>query len=361
MRRNAKGFTLIELLVVIAIIGILAAMVFPVFARARESARKAVCLSNIKNIALAFQMYFADNNDTFPPGEHRQEVLDYFVSDPGGSGEDLAADPWCVPQGNPYLRKPVILDEYVKNRDVWNCPSAKMTGGATYMIPYQDWFTYWRVNEGAWGPPADWVGLCNWAWPAGWGGGVTDTVVQGVLATEWGNVSAGGQKPFVQSIAVRADWDVKLVEIDDPVKYTVCADGGSNVQDQNVGNLAYPDICCAECGGIYWDLGWPTIDDPIAGTYTCPSGAYCPECWATHASLPWYRDPDRMSASTRHLGGVNIGYADGHASWLNSRRVLTLYADGELLGTDNYCPGLSRAVYEDWCGGAPPAGAEFLY
>ena len=62
-----KGFTLIELLVVIAIIGILAAMVFPVFARARESARKAVCLSNVKNIALAIQMYMSDHNDTFPP------------------------------------------------------------------------------------------------------------------------------------------------------------------------------------------------------------------------------------------------------------------------------------------------------
>jgi prepilin-type N-terminal cleavage/methylation domain-containing protein len=63
MMRRYRGFTLIELLVVIAIIGILAAMVFPVFARARESARKAVCLSNVKNIALAINMYLGDNND----------------------------------------------------------------------------------------------------------------------------------------------------------------------------------------------------------------------------------------------------------------------------------------------------------
>ena len=66
-KERRKGFTLIELLVVIAIIGILAAMVFPVFARARESARKVVCLSNVKNLALAMQMYLNDNNDTFPP------------------------------------------------------------------------------------------------------------------------------------------------------------------------------------------------------------------------------------------------------------------------------------------------------
>ena len=64
-----RGFTLIELLVVIAIIGILAAMLFPVFARARESARKTQCLANVKNIAMAFQMYFTDY-DRLPPGEH---------------------------------------------------------------------------------------------------------------------------------------------------------------------------------------------------------------------------------------------------------------------------------------------------
>ena len=82
MRTRGRGFTLIELLV-IAIIGILAAMVFPVFARARESARKVVCLSNVKNIALAIQMYLADNNDTLPTEEHRQDALEYFMSCPG--------------------------------------------------------------------------------------------------------------------------------------------------------------------------------------------------------------------------------------------------------------------------------------
>jgi len=74
MRHSKKGFTLIELLVVIAIIAILAAMLFPVFARARESARKIQCLANVKNIATAFQMYLTDY-DSFPPNEHRQEVL----------------------------------------------------------------------------------------------------------------------------------------------------------------------------------------------------------------------------------------------------------------------------------------------
>ncbi|MGD8239412.1 MAG: prepilin-type N-terminal cleavage/methylation domain-containing protein, partial [Armatimonadota bacterium] len=64
MRRD--GFTLIELLVVIAIIAILAAILFPVFAKAREKARQTSCLSNIKQLGLACQAYSTDWNEEFP-------------------------------------------------------------------------------------------------------------------------------------------------------------------------------------------------------------------------------------------------------------------------------------------------------
>src|SRR5437588_7376558 len=67
LRRRSGGFTLIELLVVIAIIAILAAILFPVFAQAREKARSASCLSNNKQIALAFGMYKQDYDETYPP------------------------------------------------------------------------------------------------------------------------------------------------------------------------------------------------------------------------------------------------------------------------------------------------------
>src|ERR1700676_4164590 len=63
--RSRNGFTLIELLVVIAIIAILAAILFPVFARARESAKKTSCLSNTKQIGLAAMMYLNDYDDTY--------------------------------------------------------------------------------------------------------------------------------------------------------------------------------------------------------------------------------------------------------------------------------------------------------
>jgi len=65
-RFHSSAFTLIELLVVIAIIAILAAILFPVFAQARESARKITCVSNLKEIDLAWQMYAQDYDETFP-------------------------------------------------------------------------------------------------------------------------------------------------------------------------------------------------------------------------------------------------------------------------------------------------------
>ncbi|GAG50528.1 unnamed protein product, partial [marine sediment metagenome] len=65
-RRGTKGFTLIELLVVIAIIGMLAAILFPVLARAKEQARQTKCLNNLSQLAKAAKMYGQDWNDRFP-------------------------------------------------------------------------------------------------------------------------------------------------------------------------------------------------------------------------------------------------------------------------------------------------------
>jgi len=65
--RTRMGFTLIELLVVITILGVLAALLFPVFLKARENANKTVCVSNLRQIGLALQMYQADDSGVLPP------------------------------------------------------------------------------------------------------------------------------------------------------------------------------------------------------------------------------------------------------------------------------------------------------
>ena len=76
-RAPKKGFTLIELLVVIAIIAILAAILFPVFAQARDKARQVGCLSNLRQIGLATQLYAQDYDET-PPPRHVPDVIFLF-------------------------------------------------------------------------------------------------------------------------------------------------------------------------------------------------------------------------------------------------------------------------------------------
>src|SRR6266498_3099583 len=104
--RTRRAFTLIELLVVIAIIAILAAILFPVFAQAREKARQTSCLSNLRQISTAMMMYAEDHDGLFVPvigRPSRQEKNIYLMS-------------WMY-----------LLEPYVKGRGVYICPSSGHT------------------------------------------------------------------------------------------------------------------------------------------------------------------------------------------------------------------------------------------
>jgi prepilin-type N-terminal cleavage/methylation domain-containing protein/prepilin-type processing-associated H-X9-DG protein len=148
-RKN--GFTLIELLVVIAIIAILAAILFPVFAQAREKARSASCLSNCKQIGLASMMYSQDYDEHYSPG--------YYAGPP---------TQWFFTLVQPYMKD-------IPSGGIRSCPSASSRNWAlTYndMLNYQAEAAVPRVADtlmvtdgtqiGEWGGACSSTFWCNW-------------------------------------------------------------------------------------------------------------------------------------------------------------------------------------------------------
>lgn len=143
---RSKGFTLIELLVVIAIIAILAAILFPVFAQAREKARQTACISNEKQIGLGLMQYNQDYDGCFPHQQFYNQAANIFYD-----WEDA-------------------LDPYVESHDVYKCPSNpwaaySLSGGrTTYPISYApngalfpDWMITWTANDSEVPAPAETV------------------------------------------------------------------------------------------------------------------------------------------------------------------------------------------------------------
>lgn len=113
-----RGFTLIELLVVIAIIAILAAILFPVFARAREAARKTACTSNVKQLMTAELMYVQDYDETY---QNSYTDLSKAIPGAGGGADGSNVNWWRF-----------NLQPYVKNWGVFVCPSGPKVADPSY-------------------------------------------------------------------------------------------------------------------------------------------------------------------------------------------------------------------------------------
>jgi prepilin-type N-terminal cleavage/methylation domain-containing protein len=146
-KKQVKGFTLIELLVVIAIISILAAILFPVFARARENARRASCMSNLKQIGLGIMMYVQDYDEKYPTNlvgtksddssyisrtDKTYPSGNFLVSDGSGSGH--------------YLTWMDLIYPYTKSVQIFICPSAQYIDRPSY--GYNAFLTGWYFSSG---------------------------------------------------------------------------------------------------------------------------------------------------------------------------------------------------------------------
>ncbi len=142
MGHKRNGFTLIELLVVIAIIAILAAILFPVFARAREQARSISCISNVKQLGLGLIMYISD--------------YDYAYPMPSAEAADAVGDSMCELANGGHWNNAITdaslryletnsvygqLFPYIKNRQIWKCPSDSTVTG-TPRVGQVRWSSY---------------------------------------------------------------------------------------------------------------------------------------------------------------------------------------------------------------------------
>ena len=147
LRRARTGFTLIELLVVIAIIAILAALLLPALARAKQKGQQSVCLSNLKQIGLAFTMYLNDHEDRFPDRRDLKSSL------PGGY------HPWTSwPPSDPRGGwAAIVLKEEGTSDNLWSCPASinapagnvvqSLQAGSTNANPPSVRYWLWRFDR----------------------------------------------------------------------------------------------------------------------------------------------------------------------------------------------------------------------
>ena len=177
MRKSA--FTLIELLVVIAIISILAAILFPVFAQAKASAKQTVCILHIRQMGIAMMMYKTDHDDMWPPvvntvpyqsGFSPQQ---FWIGYDNNNGPQVGSFTGAVNKPAVNRPRPGMIDPYIKNESIKPCPSQpngwQMAMAYNWFNPQRD-SPYYKTNPKArgneYGPGAfeTWVdasGLSN--------------------------------------------------------------------------------------------------------------------------------------------------------------------------------------------------------
>ncbi len=274
MKHHARrGFTLIELLVVIAIIAILAAILFPVFAQAREQARKSSCLSNVKQIALGIVMYVQDYDEMMVP-VHNCEVppadrITWFCDGNGGARLD-----WDEVV-KPYIKSPLAY-----GNSIFHCPDLE-----------EDFYHQWTANPtnagDKWAEMFITYGMnLDYLQPD------PDCGPNGLLPT----ASAVWGMP-VTLAAIQAPADTVLL-VDTKPETILSGPGAGEFYPSNlVDSPAAAGPSTHACGLDGWGSNDAFETDNIGGPTGVPN---------TSTGL---FDP-------RHTGGGNVAFTDGHVKWM---------------------------------------------
>ncbi len=268
-RSHQSAFTLIELLVVIAIIAILAAILFPVFAQAREAARKTACLSNTKQLGLGIMQYTQDYDEMYP--------CNSWDTPPIGTRDTDSGDP-NFPSEYDWMWK---VMPYMKNRQILVCPSDPKAGK-------NDWNGYDNSN------PAS----CDdvWGIPTPISYATNDQIIG---AGGWQNAANGAG--CIQSGNYIPDWGMTpkgLADVPSPANTYMLADSGRNnaLQDYWINNLR-----AANYTAVY--------------NKSAPGGGHSQD-----NKEPWKTNMNNAGVY-RHQMGENISFADGHSKFRMGRSI----------------------------------------